>query len=110
MKSPLWVFTIDGGTTFNTKKRWSPLKKKLMKKLLLIKCLFCNRVSIDKDSQGNFKSIEPSYFLEAMDMYRQEIKYNKLYFSDKIFFFSERSFSSMCLMMLVGARNGYFHG
>ena len=27
-----------------------------------------------------------------------------------VLFFSERSFSSMCLMMLVGARNGYFHG
>ena len=51
-----------------------------------------NRVSIDKDSQGNFKSIEPSYFLEAMDMYRQELRYNKLYFSDKIFFFQKGRF------------------
>ena len=83
MKSLLWVFTIDGGTTFNTKKRWSPLKKKLTKSMTFI----LNRVCTDKDSQGNFKSIEPSYFLEAMDMYRQEFRYNKLYFSDKIFFF-----------------------
>ena len=42
---------------------------------------------IEKDSQGNFKSIEPSYFLEAMDMYRQEFRCNKLYHSDKMFFF-----------------------
>ena len=42
--------------------------------------------------QGNFKSIEPSYFLEAMDMYRQELRYNKLYFSDKIFFFQKGRF------------------
>ena len=33
MRSLLWVFTIDGGTTFNTKKRWIPLKKKLMKSM-----------------------------------------------------------------------------
>ena len=63
-----------------------------MKNYFYIKCLFCHRVCIDKYSQGNFKSIEPSYFLEAMDMYRQEFRYNKLYFSDKMFFFQKGRF------------------
>ena len=27
--------------------------------------------------QGNFKTIEPSYFLEAMDMYKQEFRFEK---------------------------------
>ena len=27
--------------------------------------------------QGNFKSIEPSYFIEAMDMYRQEFRFER---------------------------------
>ena len=39
--------------------------------------------------QGNFKSIEPSYFIEAMDLYRQEFRFERNHFSPNDLFLKQ---------------------
>ena len=64
MKSLLWVFTIDGVTTFNTKKRWSPLKKRIMKKMtFILNVCFVTGFALIKILRAISKALSQATFL-----------------------------------------------
>ena len=98
-------------------KSWGPHQQKMSQFLFrdfFQKSLQTEWFMLNKRFQGNFKSIEPSYFIEAMDLYRQEFRFKRKYSFANILnyhkYLSEKWYSFMCLMRLIGGRHAYFHG
>ena len=99
-------------------KSWRPHQQK-MSQFAFIREFFHKSLQtewfmLNKRFQGNFKSIEPSYFIEAMDLYRQEFRFKRKYSFANILnyhkYLSEKWYLFMFLMRLIGGRHAYFHG